>query len=112
MNEVTNDPELAEKALDVLHEVIDPEIGLNIVDLGLIYQIDFDRDEKIIYLKMTLTTQFCPMGESIQDGVTNCLQYNFPEYNLDINLTFDPPWDMEKISPEGIDWMNGGSSQF
>lgn len=109
MNESTNDPEMMERALDVLHEVIDPEIGLNIVDLGLIYGIDFDRDEKVIYVTMTLTTQFCPMGESIQDGVTNCLQYNFPEYRADIELTFDPAWNMEMISPEGIDWMNGGS---
>jgi metal-sulfur cluster biosynthetic enzyme len=109
MNEISNDTEYLEKALDVLHEVIDPEIGLNIVDLGLIYQMDFDHDEKIIYVKMTLTTQFCPMGESIQDGVTNCLHYNFPDYRAEIELTFEPPWDMEKISPEGIDWLNGGS---
>lgn len=107
MNEITNDTELCGRALEALHEVIDPEIGLNVVDLGLIYQVDFDHDAKLIFCTMTLTTQFCPMGESIQDGVRNCLQHHFPGYRADIALTFDPPWSMEKISPAGIDWLNG-----
>ena len=52
-------------SLKGLYEVLDPEIGLNIVDLGLIYQIDFDESNQLIDLTMTLTTQFCPMGDSI-----------------------------------------------
>ena len=107
MNEVTNDTELSNRALDALHEVIDPEIGLNVVDLGLIYQLDFDRENKIVYCTMTLTTQFCPMGESITDGVTQCLESVFPGYSCDLKLIFDPPWSMEKISPEGIEFLNG-----
>lgn len=107
MNEITNDHELCERALKALHEVIDPEIGLNVVDLGLIYQLDFDQEAKVVYCTMTLTTQFCPMGESITDGVTQCLQQNFPGFAAEIKLTFEPPWSMEKISPVGIDFLNG-----
>lgn len=106
MNEITNDNVKCDKALDDLHNVMDPEIGLNVVDLGLIYQLDFDDANKEIYCTMTLTTQFCPMGESIQDGVNNSLQQTFPEYTPEVNVIFDPPWSAEKISPEGRDYLN------
>jgi metal-sulfur cluster biosynthetic enzyme len=106
MNEISNDKAKCDIALDELHNVMDPEIGLNVVDLGLIYQLDFDDANKEIYCTMTLTTQFCPMGESIQDGVTNSLQQTFPEYTPEVNVIFDPPWSAEKISPEGRDYLN------
>ncbi len=63
MNEITNDKAKCGLALEALKSVEDPEIGLNVVDLGLIYQIDFDENEKKIYCSHSLTTQFCPMGE-------------------------------------------------
>lgn len=106
MKEITNDTNKCSIALEHLHNVIDPEIGLNVVDLGLIYQIDFDEKEKIIYCTMTLTTQFCPMGESITDGVRSCLENAFEGYSVTVNLTFDPPWSAEKISPEGQQFLN------
>lgn len=112
MNEITNNREMCEVALEALHDVIDPEIGLNVVDLGLIYQLDFDKDAMIVYCTMTLTTQFCPMGESITDGVTQCLVQTFSGYVANIKLIFEPPWSMEKISPEGLDWLNGGNSRY
>ncbi len=106
MNEITNDKDKCTIALKQLHNVIDPEIGLNIVDLGLIYQIDFDEKAKIIYCTMTLTTQFCPIGESISDGTESCLENAFEGYSVSVNLTFDPPWCAEKISPEGQQFLN------
>ena len=106
MNEITNDKDKCTIALEQLHDVIDPEIGLNIVDLGLIYQIDFDEKGKVIYCTMTLTTQFCPMGESITDGVKNALQNTFSDDIIEVNLTFDPPWNHERISEEGQLFLN------
>ncbi len=106
MNEITNDKDKCTIALEQLHNVIDPEIGLNVVDLGLIYQIDFDDKERKIYCTMTLTTQFCPMGESISDGTKSCLENAFGGYSVTVNLTFDPPWSAEKISPEGQKFLN------
>jgi metal-sulfur cluster biosynthetic enzyme len=93
-------------ALALLQNVMDPEIGLNIVDLGLIYQLDFDEAEKKIFCLMTLTTQFCPMGEAITDAAKEVLRSGFPEYETKIELTFDPPWSHERISEEGREFLN------
>lgn len=105
MNVITNDSIKCSQALSGLYNVDDPEIGLNVVDLGLIYQIDFDDDAKRIDAEMTLTTQFCPMGESITGNVTQSLTNNFPEWEVHVNLTFEPPWDYSKISPEGQEFL-------
>ncbi|MBS1653355.1 MAG: metal-sulfur cluster assembly factor [Bacteroidetes bacterium] len=104
-NVITNSNLKCTVALAALQNVMDPEIGLNIVDLGLIYQIDFDEDEKKIYCAMTLTTQFCPMGESIVDTAKEILQAAFPEYDATIGLTFDPPWNHTMISEEGQNFL-------
>ncbi|MBS1640346.1 MAG: metal-sulfur cluster assembly factor [Bacteroidetes bacterium] len=101
MNVITNNNLKCTTALALLHNVYDPEIGLNVVDLGLIYQIDFDEDNTTIICSMTLTTQFCPMGESITDNVKNMLQSGFTGYTINVNLTFNPPWNYEMISEEG-----------
>ena len=106
MNEVTNNKEKRDRALECLSEVLDPEIGLNVVDLGLIYQLDFDEEKRTVYCTMTLTTQFCPMGKSIQSGVINALNEVFPHYSVDVNVIFDPPWSADKISPAGLDFLN------
>lgn len=91
MTVVTNNNIKSTIALGALHNVLDPEIGLNVVDLGLIYELNFDEEDKKVVCNMTLTTQFCPMGESITDGVTNALQYSFADYKIEVELTFDPP---------------------
>ncbi|MBS1497029.1 MAG: metal-sulfur cluster assembly factor [Bacteroidetes bacterium] len=106
MNVTTNDNIRCTIALAALQNVIDPEIGLNIVDLGLIYQLDFDDDVKKLYCNMTLTTQFCPMGESITTGVKNALQNVFSDYTIDVTLSFNPPWSHERISEEGKKFLN------
>ena len=106
MNVISNDPVNCEKALEPLYQVYDPEIGLNVVDLGLIYQLDFDDPGMKLYCTMTLTTQFCPMGESITDAAKEVLHDAFPEYETIINLTFDPPWRHDRISEEGKNFLN------
>ncbi|MDP1843848.1 MAG: metal-sulfur cluster assembly factor [Sediminibacterium sp.] len=106
MSVITNNNIKSTVALAALQNVMDPEIGLNIIDLGLIYQLDFDENEKKIYCAMTLTTQFCPMGESITNAVKENLKLSFPEYEAEIDLTFDPPWSHEMISVEGREFLN------
>lgn len=106
MNIISNDIGKRVRAIDGLKNVMDPEIGLNVVDLGLIYQIDFDEAEKKVYCTMTLTTQFCPMGESISIGVTNALEQTFPDFEIEVNVIFNPPWNSEKISEEGREFLN------
>jgi len=87
------------KARDALYNVIDPELFVNVVDLGLIYDIDF-KEEKI-EVTMTLSTPHCPMGEAITNGVKNALEKEFPGKEADITLTYDPPWSFEMLTPEG-----------
>ena len=106
MNVITNSDIKSTIAMAALQNVIDPEIGLNVADLGLIYQIDFDEPGKKIITTMTLTTQFCPMGESITDGVTQAMQQTFPGDSIQVDLTFNPPWSYELISEEGRKFLN------
>lgn len=103
---ITNNQEKCDKALAALHHVIDPEIGLNIVDLGLVYQIDYDEGNKMLYVSMTLTTQFCPMGDSIRRNAVMALQAAFPHDGIHLELIFDPPWNSERISEQGREFLN------
>jgi len=106
-NIITNNDVQCSIALAALQQVIDPEIGLNIVDLGLIYQIDFDEAGKEVFVSMTLTTQFCPMGDSIRDGAVRSLQQAFPLHRIHVELVFGPPWNAERISEQGQEFLNG-----
>lgn len=105
-NIITNDPVQQTVALAALRRVIDPEIGLNIVDLGLIYQIDFDQAGRQVFVSMTLTTQFCPMGDSIRSSAVSALQQAFQDYTTHIELVFDPPWNADRISVQGKEFLN------
>jgi metal-sulfur cluster biosynthetic enzyme len=106
MNVITNNNIKCTIAQAALESVIDPEIGLNVVDLGLIYQLDFDETEKIIFVTMTLTTQFCPMGESITAAVKRVLEKTFEGENVLLKLIFDRPWNYDRISEEGKQFLN------
>jgi metal-sulfur cluster biosynthetic enzyme len=105
LNVITNNKLQCIIALNNLESVYDPEIGLNVADLGLIYKIDFFEAEKLIVLDMTLTTQFCPMGASIKEDVTRVMTETFPSYTVEVVLTFDPPWNYERISEEGREFL-------
>ena len=106
MNVATNNNLQCILALNNLTSVCDPEIGLNVVDLGLIYRIEFIEDEQLIKMDMTLTTQFCPMGESIVGEVTQMMKETFRDYSVQVNLIFDPPWNHQRISEEGQHFLN------
>lgn len=106
MNVITNNNIRCTIALAALEQVVDPEIGLNVVDLGLIYQVDFDEANKKIFVTMTLTTQFCPMGESITAAVKRVMEHTFPGEEVWVELSFDPQWSHERISEEGKQFLN------
>lgn len=95
------DPHFNDKtiALQALYKVIDPELFINVVDLGLIYALEFE--EAKLNVTMTLSTPHCPMGEAITNGVQNALEICFPEREVKVDLTFDPAWSFELLSEEG-----------
>lgn len=82
---------------DALLCVIDPEIGENIVDLGLVYGIEVA--ENVVKVTLTMTTPACPMGEMILDDIQATLTRMLPnDMEFDINLVWEPPWDPSLIS--------------
>src|SRR5690606_35449261 len=101
MNIKTNNREKCNYALQDLYHVDDPEIGLNIVDLGLIYEMRFDEIDDKLLCTMTLTTQFCPMGEAITANTRESLSKSFPGWDVTVSLTFEPTWNFGMISQEG-----------
>lgn len=105
MNVISNDYTKLPQALAPLYLVDDPEIGLNVVDLGLIYEINFEESTHTVNCVMTLTTQFCPMGETITNGVNNALQSVFDSSQINVELTFDPPWSQQMISEQGREFL-------
>lgn len=85
---------------DVLRTVIDPEVGINILDLGLVYGIALD--ERVVRVTMTMTTPACPMGEHIRDQVQSRVLAQFAGVErVEVEIVWDPPWSSDKISPEG-----------
>jgi metal-sulfur cluster biosynthetic enzyme len=96
------DPHFQEKmqVIGALYRVIDPELFVNIIDLGLVYGIDFGEEEDIT-ITMTFSTRHCPLGEAIKSGVNNVLQPAFPAKKVDIRIVWDPPWNAAMMTEEG-----------
>lgn len=88
---------IEKNVINKLRMVIDPELGINIFDLGLIY--DFEVKDNVVYIEMTLTTVGCPLGNVIEESIINNLkQDDFSE--VKIKLTFDPPWTPDSLPYE------------
>jgi len=84
---------------DVLRQVVDPEVGINIVDLGLVYCLE--RTDGGVRLDLTMTSPACPMGESIMAEAEFVLQESLPPGALvDVNLVWDPPWSPHRMSEQ------------
>lgn len=92
---------LKEQMMETLRLVIDPELHINIIDLGLVYGIDVDAEKRLVNVEMTLSSSYCPMGESITSGVKNCIEGHYEDYEAAIDLVWEPVWSYDKISDEG-----------
>jgi len=84
-----------------LQEVMDPELNISIIDLGLIYKVTINKQDKVLIL-MTLTTVGCPLIDMIQSEIKNkIMSLGIKEKNIEIKLTFNPPWDLNKMTKKG-----------
>jgi metal-sulfur cluster biosynthetic enzyme len=92
--------EIKEKVLTNLKTVLDPELNINVVDLGLIYDVTI-TDEVDVKITMTLTTPGCPLHDSITSGVRYCIEGMEETRNVEVNTVWEPAWSPEKMSPEG-----------
>ena len=85
--------------LDALRQVTDPELGLNLVDMGLIYDIAI-QDRKVT-VTMTLTSPGCPMQQSMIYGVRLALQQLPPVQDVDVHMVWEPKWSPDMMTVEG-----------
>lgn len=90
---------LEERVVEVLKTCYDPEIPVNIYDLGLIYEVKVEPGNDV-YVKMTLTSPACPVAETLPPDVENKIR-ELPDVNkARVEITFDPPWDKDMMSEE------------
>ncbi|MDP2632761.1 MAG: metal-sulfur cluster assembly factor [Candidatus Curtissbacteria bacterium] len=92
-----------DQVLDKLRECIDPELGINIIDLGLVYSIDIESAR--INVLMTLTTPGCPLDSYFVQDITSKLKKLKGISDVSIELTFEPPWTPIKMSQESKDLL-------
>ena len=89
--------ELKNKIINEIRKIYDPEIPVNIYELGLIYKIEISEENNVL-IEMTLTSPNCPVAESLPNSVKeNILKVNGIK-NVDLKLVWDPPWTKEKMS--------------
>jgi FeS assembly SUF system protein len=89
--------ETESRIVDVLKSIFDPEIPVNIYDLGLIYEINLD-DDQVAHITMTLTAPNCPMAEELVEEVKYKVGGTRGVKECDLKLTFSPPWDKSMLS--------------
>ena len=99
--ETNNLLEIETEVVNLLKNTFDPEIPVNVYDLGLIYKIDVD-DYKQVEITMTLTAPNCPMADELLMEIKEKAELIPGVKGVAINLTFDPPWDKEMMSEEAM----------
>jgi metal-sulfur cluster biosynthetic enzyme len=101
MNTTTKD-DRTEELMEAMKDVVDPELGIDVVNLGLVYGIHLDDDDTVI-LDMTLTSAACPLTDLIEDQTRAALSGLCSDVR--INWVWMPPWGMEKITDEGREML-------
>ena len=88
-----------EAVLDILKNVYDPELPVNVVDLGLVYDVDVAND--VVNVKMTLTAPGCPMHDSISRTAEMAIETLDGVKEAHVDMVWDPPWTPERLTDEG-----------
>lgn len=88
-----------QQVIDIIKTIFDPEIPVNIYDLGLIYKVDIG-DDNVVEVLMTLTAPNCPVAPTLVTNVTDAVKSIDGVADAFVNLTFDPPWDQEMMTEE------------
>jgi metal-sulfur cluster biosynthetic enzyme len=96
-------PTLFDAVEEALKDVMDPELGVNIVDLGLIYDLSWDDENDALIISMTLTSAGCPLTDVLEEQTAQSLDGIVDQFR--INWVWMPPWGPEKITDDGRDMM-------
>ena len=97
MTETSTKPSM-DDVMEAMKDVVDPELGINVVDLGLVYGVTLDADNTAV-IDMTLTSAACPLTDVIEDQATSAL--DGLTNGVTINWVWMPPWGPDKITDEG-----------
>ena len=96
-------PELFDQVVESLKDVVDPELGVNIVDLGLIYDLAWDDESDALIISMTLTSAGCPLTDVLEEQTGESLDGVVERFR--INWVWMPPWGPERITDDGREMM-------
>jgi len=100
--------ETEQDILEIIKTVPDPEVNVNIVDLGLIYEVTHDEENKQIHIVMTLSARGCPVGDTILQHVQTVVSNMYPGYYVDVDLVWEPQWTPALITEDGRAQLDGG----
>lgn len=89
-----------EQVIDVLKEIVDPEIGVNVVDLGLVYGVDIEENGKVS-VRMTLTAPGCPLHDTITRSAEMAIETLPGVQEAHVDIVWDPPWTPDMLTDEG-----------
>lgn len=84
----------------ILKTIPDPELGISVWDLGLIYGVEIDEDKHIVTITMTLTTLGCPLFSLISDPIKELIGREKDVKEVVVDLTFEPPWNMDRMTDD------------
>ncbi len=90
--------EIKDRMMTALETVIDPELGIDIVNLGLIYEVEFDGESGEAIVKMTLTTMGCPLADVITDNIHDALEEVTEVKKVEVKLVWYPAWTTDRMS--------------
>jgi len=96
-------PALFDQVEEALKDVMDPELGVNVVDLGLMYDLTWDDENNALIISMTLTSAGCPLTDILEEQTAQALDNIVDAFR--INWVWMPPWGPEKITDDGRDMM-------
>ena len=92
-------PEKYDEVQEALKDVMDPELGINVVDLGLIYDLGWDDEQNALVINMTLTSAGCPLTDVLEEQTAQALDDVVERFR--INWVWMPPWGPDKITDDG-----------
>lgn len=93
--------------IGALHTVVDPELGLDVVDLGLVYEVRLGASS--VHVRMTMTTPSCPFGGELAREAAEAIRRDLPELGtVDVELVWEPPWTPDRLSPHAKELLGWG----
>lgn len=97
-----------EKLQNILRTVVDPELMVNVIDLGLVYKSEIDEAAKNISIDLTLTSRGCPLGDMIIENARQSILNDFKDFEVNVNLVWEPAWTTDMMTDAGRSALGRG----